>query len=63
MTKYKTKPCKRCEGSGRLSHFGHVHNGVCLACKGAGFQYVTKKAQHGTVMSRERIGSGFTGWI
>ena len=28
--------CKRCEGKGRLAHFGHVDNGVCLKCRGTG---------------------------
>lgn len=28
--------CKRCEGKGRLAHFGHVNNGVCLKCCGTG---------------------------
>lgn len=62
MSKYQTKPCKRCEGQGRLAHFGHVHNGVCLKCKGSGFLYVTRKAQLATVMERTRVGSGFSGW-
>jgi len=30
------RPCKRCDGAGRLPHFGHIHNGVCLSCRGAG---------------------------
>lgn len=28
--------CKRCDGKGRLAHFGHVKNGVCLKCNGSG---------------------------
>lgn len=61
-TTYQTKPCKRCEGKGRLAHFGHVNNGVCLDCKGAGFKYVTRKANFATVLKRERVGSGWGGW-
>lgn len=62
MSKYLTKECKRCEGKGRLAHFGHVHNGVCLKCKGSGILYVTTKAKLATVMQRTRVGSGFSGW-
>lgn len=60
---YKTKPCKRCEGKGRLAHFGHVNNGVCLSCHGKGFTFVTKKANKAYVMTRERVGSSFGGWV
>lgn len=35
--------CKRCEGKGRLAHFGHVNNGVCLNCKGAGKVLKTRR--------------------
>lgn len=35
--------CKRCDGTGRLAHFGHVHNGVCLKCRGAGKVAKTKR--------------------
>lgn len=38
-----TIPCKRCEGTGRLAHFGHVQNGVCLRCKGSGKLLKTKR--------------------
>lgn len=31
-----TVTCPRCEGTGRLAHFGHVHNGVCRRCHGSG---------------------------
>lgn len=41
MTTYTT--CKRCEGKGRLAHFGHVNNGVCLTCRGAGKVVKTKR--------------------
>lgn len=35
--------CKRCEGKGRLAHFGHVNNGVCLNCNGAGKVLKTRR--------------------
>ncbi len=35
--------CKRCEGKGRLAHFGHVNNGVCLSCRGSGTVLKTKR--------------------
>lgn len=35
--------CKRCEGKGRLAHFGHVNNGVCLKCGGAGKVLKTRR--------------------
>lgn len=41
MTTYIT--CKRCEGKGRLAHFGHVNNGVCLKCRGAGKVVKTRR--------------------
>jgi hypothetical protein len=62
MSKYLTKECKRCEGKGRLAHFGHVNNGVCLDCKGSGFKYVTKKANFASVLLRSRMENGFSGW-
>lgn len=37
--------CKRCEGKGRLAHFGHVNNGVCIKCKGAGRVMKTKRVK------------------
>src|SRR5882762_7207144 len=33
------KPCPRCGGTGRLERFGHVHQGVCFKCEGAGSQW------------------------
>lgn len=30
------KACKRCNGTGRVAGFEHVHNGVCYACRGSG---------------------------
>ena len=43
MTTFIT--CKRCEGKGRLAHFGHRMNGVCLDCKGAGKVVKTKRVK------------------
>lgn len=37
--------CTRCDGTGRLAHFGHVHNGVCLKCRGAGKVAKTKRVK------------------
>jgi RecJ-like exonuclease len=37
--------CKRCEGKGRLAHFGHVNNGVCLTCRGAGKVVKTRRVK------------------
>ncbi|AEO14591.1 hypothetical protein MT_57049 [Pseudomonas phage phiPto-bp6g] len=37
--------CSRCNGSGRLAHFGHVHNGVCLKCRGSGKVAKTKRVK------------------
>lgn len=31
-------PCKRCNGSGFLSQYLHVQNGICFRCKGARFE-------------------------
>lgn len=28
--------CDRCDGVGRLPHYGHVASGVCFACQGSG---------------------------
>lgn len=42
--------CDRCNGVGRLPHFGHVNNGVCLKCRGAKVliktKRVTRKVKH-----------------
>lgn len=35
--------CDRCDGIGRLAHFGHVNNGVCLKCRGAKVVIKTKR--------------------
>lgn len=43
MTTYTI--CKRCEGKGRLAHFGHVNNGVCLTCRGAGKVVKTRRVK------------------
>jgi DnaJ-class molecular chaperone len=40
MATFKT--CNRCEGTGRLAHFGHVNNGVCIKCAGKGRVMVMK---------------------
>lgn len=29
--------CNRCQGVGRLSHYGHIDDGICYACGGVGF--------------------------
>jgi len=38
-----TVTCKRCDGKGRLAHFGHVKNGVCMRCNGSGQLLKTKR--------------------
>lgn len=38
-----TITCKRCDGVGRLAHFGHVKNGVCLTCRGSGKVLKTRR--------------------
>lgn len=32
--------CDRCNGTGYLSEFNHVHNGVCFKCNGARFEEI-----------------------
>ena len=31
-----THTCDRCDGVGRLPHYGHIASGVCFACQGSG---------------------------
>lgn len=33
---YQTRDCSRCDGSGRMVGFSHVHGGVCFKCNGTG---------------------------
>jgi hypothetical protein len=28
--------CSKCDGTGRLGHYGHIANGVCFDCQGTG---------------------------
>lgn len=28
--------CSKCDGTGRLPHYGHIANGVCFECSGTG---------------------------
>lgn len=31
-----THECPKCSGARKLHHFGHIHNGTCFLCAGAG---------------------------
>lgn len=31
--------CSRCRGSGRISRYNHIENGVCFACNGTGYVF------------------------
>ena len=31
-----TATCSKCDGTGRLPHYGHIANGVCFECGGTG---------------------------
>lgn len=33
-----TSQCKKCGGTGYLSHYGHVQGGVCFRCDGSGIE-------------------------
>ena len=35
--KFRSEACPRCSGTGYLSYYGHVYNGVCFKCNGSGF--------------------------
>jgi hypothetical protein len=39
----KSFKCGNCDGRGKLSHFSHVSEGVCFACKGSGRIAVSEK--------------------
>ena len=28
--------CDRCDGTGRVPHYGHIANGICFQCQGSG---------------------------
>lgn len=51
--------CYKCHGSGHLSYYGHVANGVCFACNGSGYHYyktspeVRQKARERAQAKRE----------
>jgi hypothetical protein len=32
----KSKPCPRCNGSGKLMEYGYYKHGKCFACNGTG---------------------------
>ena len=34
-----TYKCPKCNGSGFLSHYSGIANGVCFSCKGNGFKF------------------------
>ena len=40
--------CGRCSGAGYIAHYGHVYNGVCFGCNGAG----TKLTRKGTTAQK-----------
>jgi len=33
---FTTGTCGKCDGTGRLGHYGHIANGVCFDCGGSG---------------------------
>lgn len=33
---FESTACSRCGGLGNIPHYGHVYNGVCFKCHGAG---------------------------
>lgn len=41
--------CYKCDGTGQINAFGHVANGVCFACKGAGTLMVDLENTKGTL--------------
>lgn len=43
-TTLESKPCGRCQGTGSLPHFGHVHGGVCFRCAGQKVVYTKRGA-------------------
>jgi hypothetical protein len=51
--------CGRCDGKGRIAHFGHVFSGVCFECNGGGGRKVTtvqaeQKKAHNRVLAQAR---------
>lgn len=40
MATVETQPCSKCHGTGTITRYGHVVEGICFQCKGSG---VTKK--------------------
>ena len=41
---FQTITCKRCEGTGGLSHFIHIQGGMCFGCLGKGKKLTRKGA-------------------
>jgi len=44
MSKFETKTCSRCGGSGRFS-FNTMHLDMCYGCKGTGIQFTKRGAE------------------
>ena len=42
---FEKTTCGRCSGAGYFAHYGHVYNGVCFGCNGAG----TKLTRRGSI--------------
>jgi DnaJ-class molecular chaperone len=36
LHKYGYNTCHRCSGTGKLSHYSHIHSGSCFKCNGIG---------------------------
>jgi len=43
-----TATCPKCDGKGRLPHYGHIASGVCFACGGSGSGRIRQRTD-GTV--------------
>lgn len=45
ITEFKTMPCSRCAGSGRIAQFQHRNGGECFRCGATGIDPVMKAVE------------------
>ena len=50
--------CPRCGGSGKISYYGHVYNGVCFKCNGSGkYEYtiIERTPEYEATLAERRL--------
>jgi len=47
--------CGKCDGTGRIEAFAHIHNGRCFACGGTGTVSTTSATDKGTRTASKTI--------